>query len=155
MLKGVYTKGFARPKVASAQQVAIIGGGIAGAAMGHALAEFNIPHIILEQAEEMATAASGNPSGLLVPFLSVGDMPAARLSISALADARAFADKFQLIKSSGVISLDFSERKAARQSKLATQGFPEDLARYLDRAEVEEVSGLDMGLGGYIMPQAG
>lgn len=148
MLKGVYDKGFARPKAASAQQVAVIGGGIAGAAMGHALAERHIPHFILEQAVEVATAASGNPLGLLVPFLSVGDMPAARLSISALADARAFADRHQLIKSSGVISLDFSERKAARQSKLASQGFPEDLAVYLDRAGVEQVSGLDIGLGG-------
>lgn len=148
MLKGVYTRGFARPSPASIQQVAVIGGGIAGAAMGQALARRHIPHFILEQADEVATAASGNPLGLLVPFLSVGDMPAARLSISALADARAFADKNNLIKSSGVISLDFSERKAARQSKLAMQGFPEDLAVYLDKAEVEQVSGLDIKMGG-------
>ena len=148
MLKGVYNKGFTRRKAVSAWQVAIIGGGIAGAAMGYALAERRIPHFILEQADDVATAASGNPLGLLVPFLSVGDMSAARLSISALADARAFADKHQLIKSSGVISLDFSERKTARQSKLATQGFPADLAIYLDRAEVEQMSGLDIAMGG-------
>ena len=108
---------------APAEQVAIIGGGIAGAAMAYALAKRQIPHFLLEQADRIASAASGNPSGLLVPFLSVGDMLAARLSISALADARSYADRNGLITSSGVISLDYSERKAARQAKISPPGF--------------------------------
>ena len=148
MLKGVYDKGFIRTQTRPAEQVAIIGGGIAGAAMAHALTQLNIPHFILEQAEKIATAASGNPAGLLVPFLSVGDMPAARLSISALADARKFAELHQLIISSGVVSLDFSERKASRQSKLAAQGFPEDLATFLVPKDVADKIGIDIGMGG-------
>ncbi len=148
MLKAMYNKGFYRPMPAPAEQIAIIGGGIAGAAMAHALAKRHIPHFVLEQADRIASAASGNPSGLLVPFLSVGDMLAARLSISALADARAYTDRNGLITSSGVISLDYSERKAARQEKLARQDFPDDLARAIKAEEVAAMTGLDIGMGG-------
>ena len=148
MLKGIYDKGFNRAKARPVEQVAIIGGGIAGAAMAYALAELNIPHFILEQANEIAPAASGNPAGLLVPFLSVGDMPAARLSISALADAQKFAERHQLISSPGVVSLDFSERKASRQAKISAQGFPEDLATYLTPKAVAEKIGIEVGMGG-------
>ena len=144
----MYNKGFYRPMPAPAEQIAIIGGGIAGAAMAHALAKRHIPHFVLEQADRIASAASGNPSGLLVPFLSVGDMLAARLSISALADARAYTDRKGLITSSGVISLDYSERKAARQEKLARQDFPDDLARAIKAEEVAAMTGLDIGMGG-------
>ena len=148
MLKAVYDKGFYRPMPVPAEQIAIIGGGIAGAAMAHALAIRHIPHFVLEQADRIAPAASGNPSGLLVPFLSVGDMLAARLSISALADARSYADHQGLITSSGVISLDYSERKTARQAKLSRQDFPEDLARAINTAEVAAMTGLNIGMGG-------
>ena len=149
MLKAEYKEGFYRPMPAPAEQVAIIGGGIAGAAMAYALAKRQIPHFVLEQADRIASAASGNPSGLLVPFLSVGDMLAARLSISALADARSYTDRNGLITSSGVISLDYSERKAARQAKLARQDFPDDLARAIRAEEVAAMTGLDIGMGGF------
>jgi tRNA 5-methylaminomethyl-2-thiouridine biosynthesis bifunctional protein len=75
-------------------------------------------------------------------------MPAARLSISALADVQKFAELHQLIISPGVVSLNFSERKASRQSKLAAQGFPEDLATYLAPEAVAEKIGIDIGMGG-------
>ena len=148
MLKALYNKGFNRSMPAPPEQIAIIGGGIAGTAMAYALAKRHIPHFVLEQADRIASAASGNPSGLLVPFLSVGDMLAARLSISALADARSYSDRKGLITSSGVISLDYSKRKADRQKKLACQDFPEDLARAIKAEEVAAMTGLDIGIGG-------
>ena len=66
ILKGCITKGLPVPKLCR-QQVAIIGGGIQ--ALQWAMRWLNAAYpFILEQADDVATAASGNPSGLLVPF---------------------------------------------------------------------------------------
>lgn len=154
MLTARYDKGFHPARPSALRQAAIIGGGIAGAAMGHAFSQLNIPHHIFEAGEGLASGASGNPAGVLVPFLSVGDMPASRLSISALAYSRHFVDRAGLVKNSGVISLDFSEQKKNRQEKLAAQDFPSDLAQYLTRDEVDSLCGINTGLGG-LYHQAG
>ncbi len=142
------TRGLASTRIAAPRHVAVIGSGIAGAAIGNVLSNCGISHTIVEKQTQLAPAASGNLQGLLVPFLSVGDMPAARLSISALAHSRAYADRHGLVLSSGVISLDFSVRKTRRQSHIAAQEFPFDLAHYLTAAQVAERCGIHTGMGG-------
>ena len=70
--------------------VLVIGGGIAGCAVAGALKALGIEVIILDAAQQQWAGASGNPAGIVVPFLTVGDMIGARLSISRLADTRGF-----------------------------------------------------------------
>jgi len=83
-----------------------------------------------------------------VPFLTVGDMISARLSISCLADTRAFLEAHNLIISDGVISLDHDKRKLSRQKKIAGQGFPSDLAIYKSADELAVLCGLSVSTGG-------
>ena len=104
----------------------VIGGGIAGCAIAGGLKAVGVEAIILDAAAQPGAGASGNPAGLVVPFLSVGDMIGARLSISCLADTRAFLEEHNLVISEGVISLDYDKRKSSRQKKIAEQGFPSD-----------------------------
>lgn len=49
----------------------IIGGGVAGAAMAHALRDRDV--LVLEEMDEVAASASGNAAGLIKPFLSIGN----------------------------------------------------------------------------------
>ena len=62
--------------------LAIIGGGIAGASLAFAARKANLNPVIIEQ-DRPAAGASGNPAGLIMPRLDVGDTPAGRFHASA------------------------------------------------------------------------
>jgi tRNA 5-methylaminomethyl-2-thiouridine biosynthesis bifunctional protein len=62
----------------SPRRVAVIGGGIAGAAMARALQRRGVAVALFEAAPELASAASGNPVALLMPRLDRTDTPLAR-----------------------------------------------------------------------------
>ncbi|MFL2831114.1 MAG: FAD-dependent oxidoreductase, partial [Candidatus Puniceispirillaceae bacterium] len=114
------------------------------------LKTLGIEAIILDAAAQEGAGASGNPAGIVVPFLTVGDMVGMRLSISSLADTRAFLEAHDLILSNGVISLDYDKRKSTRQKKIADQGFPSDLATYKSADELSATSGLPVKSGGLL-----
>lgn len=148
MLTASYNKGFARMKPVSAHSVLVIGGGIAGCAVAGSLQTLGCDVTILDAADQPGAGASGNPAGIVVPFLTVGDMLSSRLSISCLADTRKFLDANQLILSDGVVSLDHDDRKTSRQKKLAAQGFPSDLATYKEADELSALTGLPLSRSG-------
>ena len=148
MLTASYDKGFAHAKAVSPCSVLVIGGGIAGCAVAGSLQALGAEVTILDAADQPGAGASGNPAGIVVPFLTVGDMISSRLSISCLADTRKFLDAYQLILSDGVVSLDHDDRKTSRQKKLAEQGFPADLAVYKDAAKLSALTGLPLSRSG-------
>ena len=148
MLTACYEKGFARNKPAPPEKVIVIGGGIAGCAVARALHDLGVDVTILDAADKAGAGASGNPAGIVVPFLTVGDMMSSRLSISCLADTRKYIERHDLIISDGVISLDHDERKSSRQQKLAEQGFPSDLAVYKQANELAAICGISLPASG-------
>ncbi len=150
MLIASYMRGFSLGKQLRPRRVLVIGGGIAGCAVAGGLKTLGLEAIILDAAAQEGAGASGNPAGIVVPFLTVGDMVGMRLSISSLADTRAFLDAHDLIISSGVISLDYDKRKSSRQKKIADQGFPSDLATYKCAEELSATCGLPVKSGGLL-----
>mgnify|MGYP001288789503 CR=1 FL=1 len=150
MLTASYENGIALREKPRPRTALVIGGGIAGCAVAGALKAIGIEVIILDSAAQKGAGASGNPAGIVVPFLTVGDMIGARLSISCLADTRVFLDANDLVISNGVISLDHDKRKSSRQKKIAEQGFPSDLAVYMTADELSVHSGLPVGAGGLL-----
>ena len=150
MLIASYMKGFSLEKQLRPRRVLVIGGGIAGCAVAGGLKTLGIEAIILDAASQEGAGASGNPAGIVVPFLTVGDMVGMRLSISSLADTRALLDAHDLIISNGVISLDYDKRKSSRQKKIADQGFPSDLATYKSADELSATCGLPVKSDGLL-----
>jgi len=136
------------------QHVLILGAGIAGCAVSHHLGRLGISHQLIDAEAEVATQASGNPAGLVMPQLSVGDSLSARLSLAAFADILAPLEASGAILSEQVFSLDFPEIKQKRQQKLAQQGYPIDLAYYLRSAELAEKLGIPCDMGGMCFPLA-
>ncbi|MES2585179.1 MAG: FAD-dependent oxidoreductase [Pseudomonadota bacterium] len=63
---------------------AVIGAGITGASVAHALARRGWQVTVLDQAAHPATGASGLPVGLAVPHVSADDNPRSRLSRSGI-----------------------------------------------------------------------
>ncbi len=63
-------------------RMAIIGGGIAGASLAHAARRAGLEAVLFE-GRALASGASGNPAGLIMPRLDLGDGPAARFFVEA------------------------------------------------------------------------
>ena len=128
--------------------VAIIGGGIAGASLAAGCRAAGLDHILLEQAPHLASAASGNPAGLQGARLRQYFHPAARLSLAALSYARQLARAAGAVLEEGALTLNWPERAARQQQKIAAAGWPPDLLAPLSAAEMAEQAGLDSQLEG-------
>ena len=153
MLIGTYQNSQASTSTVP-KSVAILGGGIAGAAIASGLRQVGIPHVLIEQGTSLAGAASGNPLGLQSPRLRVDDHPISRLSISAFSRACDIANAAGAVISKGTIGLDMPEREVERHRKLAQQGWPHDLFEMLDPDGVEKLTGIEFGIGGIYYPSA-
>lgn len=76
----------AREALAAGAVVAIIGGGVAGASLADAAASAGLKPVIIDP-QGLAAGASGNPAGLVMPRLDLGDTAPSRFFIAAYAHA--------------------------------------------------------------------
>jgi tRNA 5-methylaminomethyl-2-thiouridine biosynthesis bifunctional protein len=79
-------------RLASGARVAIIGGGVAGTALAHALRRSGFSPTIIDRAG-LAGGASGNAAGLIMPRLDLGDGPTGRFFKSAYLHALRVIDE--------------------------------------------------------------
>ena len=131
--------------------VAVIGAGIAGAAVRRALLALGVEAVPFE-AEAPGAGASGNPAGLVTPRLDAGLGPVARLAAQAYLRALdIYAGLPGAVVSRGVLQLAATDRDAGRFARIAASDlFPEGTLRLLDPAaasarlgEVTDRAGLD------------
>jgi tRNA 5-methylaminomethyl-2-thiouridine biosynthesis bifunctional protein len=73
-----------------ASRVAVLGAGIAGAAIAYRLVQAGVEAVVFDPAAEAASGASGNPLALMMPRLDAGETAEARLLIDAYLAAREF-----------------------------------------------------------------
>ncbi|MDB5458378.1 MAG: FAD-dependent oxidoreductase, partial [Caulobacteraceae bacterium] len=147
-LEAVYPGEPPAPRIA--RTVAVIGAGIAGAALARALAAAGLEPVVIEAAGQGA-GASGNPAALVTPALDAGGGARARFYAQAFARA---VDLYRAIGPAavaghGVLQLEKAERDAARfDSVMAGDVFePGALAR-LSAAEAGAALGHRVGAGG-------
>ena len=102
------------------QSLAVIGGGIAGAALARAARVEGLSAIVIDDPD--GVAASGNPTGLVTPALDAGGGPRAALYAQALARATAlYAATPGAVVARGVLQLANAERDGARFAAVALQ----------------------------------
>ena len=101
--------------------VAVIGAGIAGAAVARAFAALGVRVTVVE-AERSGAGASGFPAALVTPRLDAGDGDIAALYAQALTRARVlYAATPGAVIATGVLQLEQALRDAARFTKVAAQ----------------------------------
>jgi len=131
--------------------VAVIGAGIAGAAVRRALLALGVEAVPFE-AEAPGAGASGNPAGLVTPRLDAGLGPVARLAAQAYLRALDIYEGLPgAVISRGVLQLAATDRDAGRFARIAASDlFPEGTLRLLDPSaasarlgEVTDRAGLD------------
>jgi tRNA 5-methylaminomethyl-2-thiouridine biosynthesis bifunctional protein len=132
--------GSARRRPHRSPRVAIVGAGIAGAALARALRRFCVAPAVVEAASPGA-GASGNPAALVMPRLDAGDGPIGALYAQALARAvDLFAETPGAVLTRGVLQLEVDPKDAGRFDKVAESLLFEDGA--VKRVDAEALTGL-------------
>ncbi|MEM9619646.1 MAG: bifunctional tRNA (5-methylaminomethyl-2-thiouridine)(34)-methyltransferase MnmD/FAD-dependent 5-carboxymethylaminomethyl-2-thiouridine(34) oxidoreductase MnmC [Pseudomonadota bacterium] len=113
-------------------RLAIIGAGIAGASLAYTLSREGFSPVVYEAAAP-ASGASGNPAGLIMPRLDVGDSATGRFHASAYLYTVQLLNRLQeqsagtLFDSCGVVLHAAKEEEKSRQEKLLMrQALPKD-----------------------------
>ncbi|MDE2366059.1 MAG: bifunctional tRNA (5-methylaminomethyl-2-thiouridine)(34)-methyltransferase MnmD/FAD-dependent 5-carboxymethylaminomethyl-2-thiouridine(34) oxidoreductase MnmC, partial [Betaproteobacteria bacterium] len=138
----------------------VIGGGISGCAAASAFAMRGISVTLAEDAPTLASAASGNPLGILHARLSAGMGPLQRFILASYGHALALLDENLPVDGitraeCGELQLAFSADEAKRINKLATLGWPSHVMRRVDAAEASSLAGIELAHGGLWFPGGG
>lgn len=138
----------------------VIGGGIAGCAAAHALAQRGISVTLIERAPHLATAASGNPRGILHARFGAGDNTLHRFVLAAYGHALSLLDELLpvdgvLRSECGLLQLACNEVESKRISRLADLEWPAHLMQFVDTVQASELAGVEMTHGGLWFPAGG
>ncbi|MDD5057865.1 MAG: FAD-dependent 5-carboxymethylaminomethyl-2-thiouridine(34) oxidoreductase MnmC [Sideroxydans sp.] len=138
----------------------IIGGGIAGCAAAHALAQRGITVTLIERAAHLATEGSGNPRGILHARYGAGDNPLHRFVLAAYGHALALLDEAVPVDGinraeCGLLQLACSEVESKRIARLAQLEWPAHLMQFVDAAQATQLAGVEMMTGGLWFPGGG
>jgi tRNA 5-methylaminomethyl-2-thiouridine biosynthesis bifunctional protein len=137
----------ARHTLAAGARVAIIGGGIAGASLADAASASGLTPVIIDP-EGLASGASGNPAGLIMPRLDLGGGAAARFFIAAYVHAIRTLDRTGAYNPCGVLQPSLTEGDHQWTEKaLAARLLPADMMKERD-------GGLFFPQGGVVDPPA-
>ncbi len=138
----------------------VIGGGIAGCAAAHALAQRGIQVTLIESAPQLATQGSGNPRGILHARFGAGMNALHRFVLASCGHALALLDEAVPVDGvnraeCGLLQLAATEAETKRISKLAAQEWPAHLLQVVDAAQASELAGMRMEHGGLWFPGGG
>ncbi|GAB4121704.1 MAG: bifunctional tRNA (5-methylaminomethyl-2-thiouridine)(34)-methyltransferase MnmD/FAD-dependent 5-carboxymethylaminomethyl-2-thiouridine(34) oxidoreductase MnmC [Sideroxydans sp.] len=142
------------------RSVLIIGGGLAGCAVAHALAQRGIAVTLLERAAQLAGAASGNPCGILYARFGAGMNALHRLVLAAYGHALALLDDVMPADGinraeCGLLQLAATGAERKRIAKLAAQAWPPHLLQAVDADTASKLAGLPMAHDGLWFPAGG
>lgn len=138
----------------------IIGGGIAGCAAAHALAQRGISVTLIERAPQLATEGSGNPRGILHARFGAGMNALHRFVLAAYGHALALLDEAvpvdgALRSECGLMQLAATDAEAKRIGKLSALEWPAHLLQAVDAATASQLVGMTMVHGGLWFPGGG
>jgi tRNA 5-methylaminomethyl-2-thiouridine biosynthesis bifunctional protein len=145
------------PPAPRERHAVVIGAGVAGVSVAHALAEREWRITILEKQPEIATGASGNPGGIVLPHLTADMNRDGQFYLAAFLHSIAWLNRLQVRlpmlswQQTGVLHLI----DEARMARLGQLDLPETILEPLDQVMATKRAGLDVTSGGVFYPQAG
>ncbi len=152
---------YARPAATpceSADNIAIIGGGIASALLALALLRRGRQVTLYSADAQSAQGASGNRQGALYPLLNHHDPALARFFPAAFTFARRLYDRLPVDfdhQWCGVTQLGWDEKSADKIAKMLTMPLPQEIARAVDPQQAKTLCGVETGCGGITYPLGG
>lgn len=138
----------------------VIGGGISGCATAHALTQRGVQVTLLERAPHLASAASGNPRGILHARFGAGMNALHRFVLASYGHALTLLDEAlpadgELRAECGLLQLECNEAEQKRIAKLAGIEWPPHLMQFVDADAASRLGGMEMAHGGLWFPGGG
>lgn len=145
--------------VTKRQQAVVIGGGLAGTSTARSLAERGWQVTLLEQHEQLAKEASGNPQGILYAKLSPHHTPLSRFILQGYLYSINLMNQLQGSHSpywhqTSVVQMPVTDKEFNRYKSLAEQ-FPENLLFMADSEQLATLTGFKLNRSGLVFPKAG
>lgn len=149
-----------RPSMNRPRSALVIGGGIAGCAAAYGLAQRGISVTLIERAPHLASAASGNPLGILHARFGAGDNPLHRFVRASYEHALQMLDQVLPVDGinraqCGLLQLVCNPVEQKRITRLAEQSWPEYLLQFVNSAQASQLAGVEMNFGGLWFPSGG
>ena len=149
-----------RSAITDKREAIVIGSGLAGTSSARAMAERGWKVTLLEQKNELAAGASGNPQGMLYVRLSCNDTTLSRFSLRGYEYSRQriqqlLADQPDSYDLCGVIQLASSKKEKQRHQRLIDKGLPKELAQYKNASELSQLAGITLDYSGLWFPGGG
>ena len=124
------------------------------------MAQRGIAVTLIDRAPQLASAASGNPRGILYARFGAGMNTLHRLVLAAYGHALAWLDEVLPVDGvhraeCGLLQLAATEAEAKRITRLAAQNWPPHLLRAVDADEASTLAGLPQEVGGLWFPAGG
>ncbi len=138
----------------------VIGGGIAGCAAAHALAQRGIAVTLIDSAAQLASGASGNPRGILHARFGTSVNPSHRFVLAAYGNALTLFDEVLPVNGEtrsecGLLQLACNTVETKRIARLAEMEWPEHLMQFVDAAQASQLTGVEMKYSGLWFPAGG
>ncbi|NHB86494.1 bifunctional tRNA (5-methylaminomethyl-2-thiouridine)(34)-methyltransferase MnmD/FAD-dependent 5-carboxymethylaminomethyl-2-thiouridine(34) oxidoreductase MnmC [Photorhabdus tasmaniensis] len=155
------TPWFARPAASHTDDIAIIGGGIAGILTALALLRRGTQVTLYCQDEFPAQGASGNRQGALYPLLNGNNSGLEKFFISAFTFARRQYDQLSAQgihfdhQWCGVSQLAYDEKSSRKIEKILATEWPDEIAVGMSHHQLSKECGLDINHHGIHYPQGG
>ena len=144
------------------KSVAVIGAGIAGATLVHALLQRGHKPTLLDAAKHPGSAASGNPAALIAPRLTRERVPMGRIIASAYLHAVRFYEGLQdaggdpWLGARGSFVMARNDDEGERQSRSkAAYGWPDDVMQIVSEARASLLTSVDVTKPGLWFAGAG
>ncbi|ULJ68838.1 FAD-dependent 5-carboxymethylaminomethyl-2-thiouridine(34) oxidoreductase MnmC [Wielerella bovis] len=139
------------------QNVLIIGAGIAGAATAYELAQRGAKVSVLERAEQVAQAGSGNQQGLLYAKISAHHTEQTELLLAGYGYTRRLLQRLfpeqNVWGASGILHLNHNATETQRNEKLAQNTHYQHLYRPVSAAQASQIAGIPIAQDGLFWPQ--
>lgn len=133
------------PCLRAGDRAVVIGAGLAGAHCAFFLAERGIKVSVFEQADQPAQGASGNPAGVLLPFISQGHDPGSRFLAAAYGFANYCLRKAQVQPlANGEKVVHLIDQPRLRRFFDALEFMPQAYVLRQNARETEDVAGLEL-----------
>ena len=139
-------------------RIAIIGGGMAGCALGFVLSQTGLEPVVYEAGDKLANGASGNSVGLYNPRFTAERTPQSDYYVAGFSHAlRTFAELKDIdFNPSGALHLINDDKKAKRFAQTVKNwGWSEENMRMVNAVEASEIAGVDLERDALYLSQSG
>jgi tRNA 5-methylaminomethyl-2-thiouridine biosynthesis bifunctional protein len=146
------------PQTPKERKAAIVGAGLAGAAVCERLCARGWEVELYERHAAPAQEASGNHAGTFHPIVTPDDSVFARVTRAAFLYSLSYWKNFCAIRwdPCGVLQLSRDEKEEASQrASIAALALPPEYAQYVSREEASQHAGVPVAAPGLWFPQAG